>query len=204
MPFSVAKATPEDLPAMVDTWYSAFTTPGPRRAFPNTPAVRKWLSDAMEVDMTDPSRSTIYMIVTEDPEPLSSERPKPVAYAAYRRGIFEKDWHARWSPPIVEGMSEEILGPGFFDPMMRQHIEAMGERPHYFLEVLCTHTGYQKKGLGSMLLQWGSEEADREGLEMYLDSAKPAQGLYEKYGYVEQECRDEKAASTPMRREAKK
>lgn len=135
MPFSLAKATPEDLPGIVDTWYNAFTTPAQLRAFPNTPSVRKWLSDAMGVGVNDPSRSTIYMIVTEDPEPLSSGRSRPVALAVYRKGSFEKDWQARWSPPIVKGMSEEILGPGFFDPMMRQHVVAMGERPHYCMQL---------------------------------------------------------------------
>jgi hypothetical protein len=55
-----------------------------------------------------------------------------------------------------------------------------------------------------MLLEWGCQTADQEGFEMYLDAAKKAQPLYEKYGYVEQEYRDPKASSAPMRRLAKK
>lgn len=72
------------------------------------------------------------------------------------------------------------------------------------LEVLATSSGYQKKGLGSKLLEWGIEKADAEGLELYLDAAKGAQHLYEKFGYVEQtSARDPKANSAPMLRRGK-
>lgn len=46
--------------------------------------------------------------------------------------------------------------------------------------------------------------ADEEGLETYLDAAKLAQPLYERFGFVEEKYRDEKAASAPMVRPAKK
>jgi GNAT superfamily N-acetyltransferase len=73
------------------------------------------------------------------------------------------------------------------------------------LEVLATDKEYQKKGLGSRLLDWGCEKADSEGLEMYLDAGKSAQPLYEKFEYVEQtSAKDPKAGSAPMLRPAKK
>lgn len=72
------------------------------------------------------------------------------------------------------------------------------------LEVLATTSEYQKKGLGSKLLEWGIEKADAEGLELYLDAGKEAQHLYEKFGYVEQiSARDPKAGGAPMLRPAK-
>jgi GNAT superfamily N-acetyltransferase len=72
------------------------------------------------------------------------------------------------------------------------------------LEVLATNSDYQKKGLGSKLIEWGIEKADAEGLESYLDAAKGAQRIYEKYGYVEQtSAKDPKARSAPMLRPAR-
>jgi hypothetical protein len=53
-------------------------------------------------------------------------------------------------------------------------------------------------------LAWGCEEADKIGLESYLDAAAGAKSLYEKFGYVEQvEPRDSKAFAVPLHRPAK-
>jgi hypothetical protein len=133
MPFSLARALPEDLPGMVDIWYNSFNTPSVLSLFPDTTTVREWLSNCFAEQLKD--EATTHMIVTEDSSG-PNKMPRPVALAIYRRhdgGPLEKNWHVRWSPPIVEGMSEESLGPSFFDAMMRQHIIAMGERPHYCL-----------------------------------------------------------------------
>jgi GNAT superfamily N-acetyltransferase len=72
------------------------------------------------------------------------------------------------------------------------------------LEVLATDAEYQKKGLGSRLLKSVCEKAHSEGLELYLDAAKAAQPLYEKFGFVEQIDKREPKASAPMLRHATK
>jgi GNAT superfamily N-acetyltransferase len=72
------------------------------------------------------------------------------------------------------------------------------------LEVLATVTEYQKKGLGSRILECLCQKADREELELYLDGAKAAQPLYEKFGFVEQVDKREPKAAAPMLRLAKK
>lgn len=45
--------------------------------------------------------------------------------------------------------------------------------------------------------------ADEEGMDTYLDAAKLAKPLYERFGFVEGKW-DEKAVSAPMLRPAKK
>jgi hypothetical protein len=70
---------------------------------------------------------------------------------------------------------------------------------------LATDESYQKQGLGSRILEWGCDEADREELEFYLDAEKSAQPLNERFGFVEQSAsRDLKAMSVLMLRPAKK
>lgn len=72
------------------------------------------------------------------------------------------------------------------------------------LEVLATHDDYRKRGLASRLLDWGSENADRNGWECYLDAGAGAQSLYQKHGYVPHpEIRDAKAPAEPMVRPVK-
>ena len=41
----------------------------------------------------------------------------------------------------------------------------------------------QRKGAGSLLLQWGMELADREGLKVCLEATPFGLRLYEKFGF---------------------
>ena len=69
------------------------------------------------------------------------------------------------------------------------------------LEVMATHTDFQKQGLASTVVKWACERADREGLELYLDSSLMGRPLYEKFGFVaEMDKMDSKSTSPPMRR----
>ena len=52
-----------------------------------------------------------------------------------------------------------------------------------YLASLATKPKHQGKGVGSMLLQWGTERADGAGLEIYLESTKEGKPLYEKFGF---------------------
>lgn len=43
---------------------------------------------------------------------------------------------------------------------------------------------YQGRGAGSMLVGWGADLADREGLPTHLEATPFGKGLYEKYGFA--------------------
>lgn len=51
------------------------------------------------------------------------------------------------------------------------------------LDMLGTRPDYHGRGLGSMLLQWGLDRADRDGLEVYLSASPAGRPLYEKRGF---------------------
>jgi GNAT superfamily N-acetyltransferase len=53
------------------------------------------------------------------------------------------------------------------------------------LDMLGTHPDYRKRGAGSMLVQWGCDLADREGVAAYVDASKAGAPLYEKFGFVD-------------------
>lgn len=49
------------------------------------------------------------------------------------------------------------------------------------LELLGTHDDYQRRGLGSAMLEWGCSKADSEGLETYLDASERGRPVYKKH-----------------------
>ena len=52
------------------------------------------------------------------------------------------------------------------------------------LRLLHTDPAHKRRGAGSMILRWGAEEADRLGLESYLEASPEGKPLYEKSGFV--------------------
>jgi predicted N-acetyltransferase YhbS len=46
---------------------------------------------------------------------------------------------------------------------------------------MCVHPEFQGLGVGSSLMAWGNEEADRRGLEGFIEGAQ--EGLYARAGY---------------------
>ncbi|PVI07446.1 acetyltransferas-like protein [Periconia macrospinosa] len=55
--------------------------------------------------------------------------------------------------------------------------------PQVFLNILCTHPDYRRKGIGAMLLEWGLEVAKDKNVEFWLNSTPVGKPLYERYGF---------------------
>lgn len=51
------------------------------------------------------------------------------------------------------------------------------------LQTLVTHPKHERRGAGSLLLKWGCEEADRKGVEAYLEASAVGVPLYERHGF---------------------
>ncbi|KAF2869230.1 acyl-CoA N-acyltransferase, partial [Massariosphaeria phaeospora] len=66
--------------------------------------------------------------------------------------------------------------------MERPRVEK-GRRPQVFLNILFTHPGYRRRGIGSMLLEWGLQTAKDLGVEVWLNATPQGKPLYEKYGF---------------------
>lgn len=73
-----------------------------------------------------------------------------------------------------------ILGPSrktFFDSVY-------GEK-QLNLMVLCTRPGYQRRGAGTALLDWGKKKAKDEGLTVTLFASPQGLPLYKKNGFTQ-------------------
>lgn len=55
--------------------------------------------------------------------------------------------------------------------------------PYLMLNQLATHPSHQGRGVGSLLLNWGLQKADEEGLVCYLNASEAGKRMYEKRGF---------------------
>lgn len=56
-------------------------------------------------------------------------------------------------------------------------------RPHLALNWMCCIPSYRRRGVGSLIMQWGIDKAEELGLEAYLEASAMGKPLYEKFGF---------------------
>ncbi|KAK3115227.1 hypothetical protein LTR53_005638 [Teratosphaeriaceae sp. CCFEE 6253] len=62
--------------------------------------------------------------------------------------------------------------------------EFIGSKPHANLQICIAHPKHQRRGAGSMLVQWGCDKADKRGLMSVLQSSAAGLRLYQKHGFT--------------------
>lgn len=137
-------------------------------------AQRFW-TNALTEEIHDPHAR--FLIVADSSD-------KPIAFA-------------KWVAPLPPGtppppLPEESEWPEdgdpklavvFFRELAARHAEIMGQRRHWYLEIIVTRGDYQGRGAGGMMMQWGVQEADKDGVESYLDATPEGKPLYERFGF---------------------
>ncbi|KAF2274643.1 acyl-CoA N-acyltransferase [Westerdykella ornata] len=63
--------------------------------------------------------------------------------------------------------------------------DILGTRPYYVLDTLVTHPDHHRRGAGGTLVAWGCEQADKKGVEAYLEASPMGKPLYERFGFRE-------------------
>jgi GNAT superfamily N-acetyltransferase len=113
-------------------------------------------------------------------------RTETLAEFLYRKSLKAKDVVEDWLYPSHWIKSElyaklnkaqiecadKFLGPGKLDEM-------------WYLHVLVVHPGFQRKGVGAALLDWGLNHARERGEKVYLESTEHGEPLYIKKGFKE-------------------
>ncbi|KAI9837919.1 MAG: hypothetical protein M1837_002658 [Sclerophora amabilis] len=94
----------------------------------------------------------------------------------------------------VPGPAEQKVWPAganaalleeFYGSMDSKSAELMGNTPHYLLSTLATHPKYQGRGAASTLLDWGTKQADADGIPAYLEASPDGLRLYRSRGFEE-------------------
>lgn len=163
---------------MCETVLDAFSgnTVG-RTFFPATSAsARKFWLDALSGEVHDPNAR---FVVVED------TAVSPPAFIAF----------AKWNAPVAPGTprpplpdcwpadGDPALAEVFFGKLAEMHEEMMADRPHWYLEIIVTRARYQGRGAGGMLMGWGVQRADEDGVECYLDATPEGKHLYKKFDF---------------------
>ncbi|KAH8815539.1 acyl-CoA N-acyltransferase [Xylogone sp. PMI_703] len=169
-------ATLEDIPAITELWYLAFAEMM-SAFFPDTPGVRKWWDEANTSDMINKPYQK-YMKVVD-----TASDGKLIAYAKWDFATVEE--RGPRFPPWHEDMPGEKV-TNFFAGLETERKRLVGHGKNCYLDMLCTHPDYRRRGAGSMLVQWGCEEADRKGIPAYIDASKDGAKLYKKFGFIDQ------------------
>ncbi|KAL6238443.1 hypothetical protein BDW75DRAFT_201360 [Aspergillus navahoensis] len=201
---SLSPVLPPDIPALTDVWFAAFTDPAIRQLFPDTPGVRAWLTSANQHDLQyKPFQKYVKIVDSSARDEHGQKRERIIAYAKWdlstpeERGQRYPLWHCEM--PAAE--CEE-----FFGREERERARVMGGTRHYCmgfisrcvlwgprlgligvdLDTLATHPDYQRRGAGSMLLQWGCDLADEAKVALYVDASRAGAPLYERFGFVDE------------------
>ncbi|KAK1246094.1 hypothetical protein MKX07_005163 [Trichoderma sp. CBMAI-0711] len=88
----------------------------------------------------------------------------------------KRSWGAGTNPEACDA---------FFAEMDRRWWDRFEGKSHLYLKLLHTDPDHQRRGAGSLCLQWGTAEADRLGLVSYLEASEEGRPLYEKFGFKE-------------------
>ncbi|PWY69045.1 acyl-CoA N-acyltransferase [Aspergillus heteromorphus CBS 117.55] len=173
--FQLRPITAEDIPYLVDLWHLAFTGPINERLFPDTPGLRAWGEHFHRSSLTGPNQR--YLKIISDAE----SAPPFVAFVKWDLDTASPNPEHRFPPWHAD--SDRDFCDHFFRAMDQARKTIMRGRKHYYLDTLATHPDYQRKGAASMLIQWGCEVADREGMPIWVDASEDGAALYKRFGF---------------------
>ena len=71
----------------------------------------------------------------------------------------------------------------FFANIAKYKREIVGGKAYILLNLLATLPDHHRRGVGAMHLKWGNEQANKLGLQCYLEASPMGRPLYERYGY---------------------
>ncbi|KAL8808964.1 MAG: hypothetical protein Q9223_003747 [Gallowayella weberi] len=77
-------------------------------------------------------------------------------------------------------------GRKFASMALKQWYAPRGERmnkPHVLLNICFVHPDHRRRGVGSLLVDWGVKKADELGLETFIEAAEPGVPLYLSHGF---------------------
>jgi hypothetical protein len=102
-------------------------------------------------------------------------------------GAKERTWEE-----VEEGFNDlmtpyEETEPAMLDALFAlfngRKREYLGNRPYYVLDTLVTLGQHERRGAGSLLVKWGCDRADEQGVEAYLEASEMGEPMYRRHGF---------------------
>ncbi|GLB11084.1 hypothetical protein AtubIFM57258_007503 [Aspergillus tubingensis] len=172
--FHLLPVIEDDISSMVKLWYDTFGDPINRRLYPDTLGGRAWLEDYHRASLQSPDQH--YLKVVTD----STGSTSPLV--AFVKWDFNTTSPGHHFPPRHVDF-DQVFCDTFFGGLDQARRTIMGSRPHYYLDALITHPDYRRQGAASMLIQWGCDRADQDGIPIWVDSSQEGARIYQRFGF---------------------
>ena len=112
-------------------------------------------------------------------------RSETLAEAIYRKVIEYKDNLEDWIfPSRWHNLSKQEKLKRSQEESMEKYLGSKIDETWY-LKLLCVHPEFQRKGVGTKLLDWGLERARERGQKVYLEATEFGIALYINKGFKE-------------------
>ncbi|KAK8009499.1 hypothetical protein PG991_012050 [Apiospora marii] len=179
MAFHMREATADDIPALCDVFFDAFSEdPISSRIFPrSSPLAQAEILDTFAHSVAEPDVRVF--VVTEDNKDSKDDILGYVEWVAPRSEPYSPPPPA----PDTTGAKAQALAQQFFEVMERKQREHMGRTPHWHLAFIGVRQRAQGRGVARQLIQWGVDRADADGVEAYVQSSPMAAARYRRYGF---------------------
>lgn len=184
MPLQLSQVTdPSDFDKIMPMDYDAWQTPyNPQLKHfrPSLPTRAESIAyttakNSKKLLENDPNRFFIKVIDTETYDVLG--------FAVWEINQMSRDGdsktNAYWHP---EGSEEQEFAECFIDGLWGFLAERV-TRKHMDLLSITVHPLHRHRGVGRMLVRWGTDRADELGIETVISSLPSARGAYERSGF---------------------
>ncbi|KAK2768735.1 hypothetical protein FQN54_000591 [Arachnomyces sp. PD_36] len=181
MVLQALRAAPEDFRTLADIHADAFKdNPLNLLMYPNkvTPASLEASFQRMKLHHKDPSTHFVKAVDTETGEITGVAR-----WNVYLSGRPQEELDAPTVQiPKSPDANAELIGE-VIDVLEKTRKETMGRRPHCSLNLLAVSPKHQRRGAGAVLVKYGTDIADKENIEAYLESTQDGYSLYKRTGF---------------------
>ncbi|KAI4152622.1 MAG: hypothetical protein L6R39_001757 [Caloplaca ligustica] len=186
MAFQLLPSEPSDVPEIADIHHEAFK---------DDPILGQLMRDVPLDRKHDYDRKFFEKAFAQAPfmgsvfhKVVDTDTGKIVAYARWKYPYTLTPAQAAekaqldLSRSYPEGTNVELYEE-FFRQLDAKRKKFCDDEKDYFLHILIVAPGYQRRGLGSMLIREGLAHADRDNARAYVEASAKGLGLYKKFGW---------------------
>ncbi|KAF7907108.1 uncharacterized protein EAF01_004695 [Botrytis porri] len=178
MNLTLRPATAADAEALTNIYFSAFSSDEiSLLCFPRSSVSWTWWHNSILSEIQDPSS---HFLCIQD---VSSHTSEIISYAKWNNTSATVAT-TNDLPEWPQGCDVEVANH-FFGTLIERRREIMGERKHWYLEIVATKPEFQGKGAAGKLMRWGLERADEDRVETYLEASPMGKEVYEHFGFEE-------------------
>ena len=195
MPLRILEATEADLPELNTIFLNTFLVHvGIERLLYPDSATESVVASSLEHMRAERAKPTTIFVKVVDtalaPPHAKIEDYRPVTIVAMAKWNVFPDPRPRaaWDVPYARpdgkaaGVNRALMDV-FMTGITQRRARATRGRPHVHMGLLATRLGYERRGAGRMLVQWGLDTARHLGVDCYLEATPQGFNLYEKMGF---------------------